>query len=69
MQKLIQEDLPGFIEEETKARQATIPVEATQRHLVSAYWRFRKYASKCPNNDWDNRRRAWQCSMMLEKHR
>lgn len=61
--------LPNFLQAEAEARERTIPIEATQRHLISSYWRFRKMASKCPNNDWDNRKRAWQCSMMLEKQR
>lgn len=61
--------LPNFLQLEAEARESTIPVEARKQHLISSYWRFRKYASKCPKNDWNNRRRAWQCSMMLERQR
>lgn len=67
--KYVQDCLPGFLQEEAEAREKSIPPEARREHLSRLYWRFRKMASKCPKNDWDNRRRAWQCLMILERQR
>lgn len=64
-----QQYLDNFLQAEAEARESKIPVEARREHLSRMYWRFRKMASKCPKNDWDNRKRAWQCSMILERQR
>lgn len=61
--------LPNFLEQEAKAREASIPLETRKERMVRLYWLFRKYAEKCPKNDWENRKRAWMMSMMLERQR
>ena len=44
-EKIEQPDLDGFLEAETEAKQADIPVVETQKHLAKWGLRFEKYAS------------------------
>ena len=43
-QRLVQDYLPNFLEEEAKARESEIPQMATQRHLAWCGIRYEEYA-------------------------
>lgn len=47
--KYEQDDLPGYLDAEAKARESDIPLIETQKHLAKWGLRFEKYASFSKN--------------------